>query len=591
MRAARIVWIAALGSLCACSSDDEEPSTGSAGRGNGASSTSSTQSKAGAGNGGTPSNADRAGAAGVTTGVTAGGSSAVTSTGLSNTLGGAISVGGTGTTTVTMGGTDVPGGGTTGSGGHSPGGLSNAGGMQQDGTSIPGVSAAGWTAVAGATAIGGQSNAAAGAAGAANGGAAGAPQPRCGDGHIDPNESCDGPLTTPGFACTNTCTIERVPIRSRLYGHAGTGDDNAYSAVMLPSGDAILAGDTAVSEHGQDIWAVRFDSTLEMKREWIVSGSEVHNDAAYGVAADSTGGFHLAGGIGYHSSFTGGISRDRWIRSYSAAGDETWTWHPEGLYYPDYNDDYAAGIGVQNDGTLIATGKEYDGTSWDHTWIRAFDAAHEVRWEKTYSRGTHGEFGSVVAIDHESSRVAVAGHITQNSNMTEDQFWVSVFENDGTPVFELDPDDYAGKAGVNGLAWTSDHSLFVVSRTDTSNFHWMHDLWLLKLAPNGAEICQTTVANGNPYDPVVSESLTGVVADATGNAYAIGYAYQNGSQVLWFGKFDPQCTLLWSWTHAAAEGWAQGRQILWTATGNLLLVGREQTASNGVDIWLAEMAP
>jgi hypothetical protein len=372
----------------------------------------------------------------------------------------------------------------------------------------------------------------------------------------------------------NTLVIDPVLSYSTLLGGAGT--DTATALAVEPSGATYIAGYTdsfnfptvnaaqSFTGGGNDVFVAKLSSGGNSLVYCTYLGGSA-DDRAYGIAVDSHGNAYVAGSTtsrnfpvvrGALQAQLSGY-RNGFVAKLNSAGN--------GLVYSTYlggnASDSVNGIAVDSSGAAYVVG---DTTSFSfpasgfQRGIRGGQDAFVAKLSAdgsqlvygTYLGGSGDDRGTAIALDATgtayvtgstfSTDFPVANPAQRNNSGGQDAFVARLSADGNSLLFStylggsggtvVSPEigqaiavDAAGSAYVAGVTGSTD---FPCRNAMQAVLRGFSDAFISKLTANGAFSYSTYLGGSG------AEVATGIVADASGNAYVSGYTYSTDLSVI-----------------------------------------------------------
>lgn len=283
--------------------------------------------------------------------------------------------------------------------------------------------------------------------------------------------------------------------------------------------------------------------------QWAIAAGGINNDEGQSIATDADGNVFVTGRF-QSTSITFGTTTlnnvgafDFFLAKYDANGNVLWARGAGGTA-----DDVGQSIATDVNGNVIVTGYFYsasitfgtttltNSSTADDMFVVKYDANGNVLWAQSEG-GTGYEDGKGIATDA-NGNMFLTGHFSSPSV----SFGTTTLTNPNSPAGEI----------------------FIVKYDSDGNTLW---------AQTGGQ---------SP----LTEIVTGIVTDATGNVYLTGYFYASS---VWFGtvnltkpsssesdlyvvKYDPNGDVLWA-KNEGGTGDDVGNSIATDADGNVLVTG------------------
>lgn len=342
-------------------------------------------------------------------------------------------------------------------------------------------------------------------------------------------------LSLPVFPCVAR-TDDLALVWSRTFSSPGNYADEALGLAVNPSGSLLVAG-YRTGPGGADWWMLRLDEEGGLAWSRTLDGATGLDDIAYGVAADASGGWMVAG-----KSNTV-FEQDNWEalfldREGNTLGSTTWN-------SPIGGADVARGICAIPGGDYAIVGSEAradlsEGLNWR---VRRYCSCGALAWTATL---------------------------------------------DGSA---------SGNDEANAVAVDSSGNLFVAGYEDTGAGSGGYDARLVKYSPAGEVLWSRSVAYHYPID----DFFSGVAVDSSGNVVAVGrqdrtndggqgwnwivVKYGSSGSLLWATEYDnPSLGDCWPLSPVpTVYGDDQARAVAVDARGNVIVAGGEKRLTSCTD--------
>jgi hypothetical protein len=275
-----------------------------------------------------------------------------------------------------------------------------------------------------------------------------------------------------------------APDWQRTYG--GGNDDEGYAVLQTADFGYLVAGVTSSSGAGsRDVWLIKTDS--DGIEEWNRTHGGTASDGAWSVAPTTDGGFVVAG---WTYSSGPGFLGNAWLLKTDGQGIEEWN-----RVFGGADVDRAHAVRQTPDGGYILAG--YTGSSgaglYDMLLVKT-DSLGAQEWMQTFG-GSGRDYAQSVEPTADGGYV-VAGY-TLSYGAGGDDVWLVKTDAGGDEQWSR---TYGGSASdvAYSVARTTDGGYAVAGHT-LSYGAGLHDVWLIRLAGNGA----TTVDEVSPRWPLL----------------------------------------------------------------------------------------
>ncbi|HET7543857.1 MAG TPA: SBBP repeat-containing protein [Polyangiaceae bacterium] len=384
-----------------------------------------------------------------------------------------------------------------------------------------------------------------------------------------------------GVATAGTAAADTVCADAYYRFDAATAG-GAYAVTVDSAGNVYVAGGTKGAFGGpnggtSDVFVRKFDAkggTL-----WTKQFGTSADDQATGVAVDATGNVYVTGPTYGALEGASAGSSDGFLRKLDASGTTLWT-----RQFGTVGPETPKSLVLDSSGNAYIAGSTYPtgGQGSGDPFVRKFDASGATVWAKQFG-GADEDEAMAVAVDG-SGNVYVGGYtsdlIPASSQGQRDAFvrkldstgatvWTRQFgtsENDFVYAMRVDGDGnlYAGgstgallgsasaggddgflrKFDKNGTAlWTqqfgtpTSDSSYALGVDGSNNVYAVgstmgvlsgsnaggNDIFVRKLDPSGSVLWTKQIGTAN------DDTALGAVADALGNVFVVGYAYESAS--------------------------------------------------------------
>ena len=209
-------------------------------------------------------------------------------------------------------------------------------------------------------------------------------------------------------------------------------DDSALAVVAAPSGSAYAAGYVSLPGRGKDIWIGKFSKNAALLGYVTIDGTAGADDYASGLALEPDGTLVVTG-----ATTTAGRNLDAWIGHFADSGTAftvQWLWSVT-LDGGEGDNDLVACVATDPAaGAVFVTGMVDRPTSvFGDVWTAAFSPAGALTWEQDRDfSGHYQDEGRGIAYDAAAARLAVVGSVYADDNTF--RFYTAVFENSSTTM-------------------------------------------------------------------------------------------------------------------------------------------------------------
>ncbi len=361
-----------------------------------------------------------------------------------------------------------------------------------------------------------------------------------------------------------SCTWERT------FGSAS--DDKVAAAAELPDGGFIVVGNTRQSRTGRyDAWILRVgnDGALVWHNHFGGPATDQFRDVV--VLAD---GSIVAAG---HTRSTGAGESDLWLVKLTPDGVPLF----ERTHGGPANDKVRAVARGDGDEIFVTGFTASEGAGERDLWVRRFTPDGAPVWSRTLGTARHDE-GFDLAVLADGS-VAVTGHFWTDPARGYDVA-VARLSAGGEMIWQRSLDRAPFEVGT-ALAPAPDGGLLVTGTTSVEGLR-NTDLWAIRLDADGATIWERT------YGGARSEEPWEVAAAAAGGFIVAVETFSQGvGGDIWLLRLAPDGAVIWERLFGGAL-WERPSALLETSDGGLVLGGH--TASKGAgfeDGWLLRLTP
>ncbi|MBI4862392.1 MAG: PQQ-binding-like beta-propeller repeat protein [Candidatus Riflebacteria bacterium] len=305
----------------------------------------------------------------------------------------------------------------------------------------------------------------------------------------------------------------------RTYGGAGT--DFASDVQQTADGGFVVAGaTTSFGAGGYDVWVLKLngDGSIAWQRTYGGAGSF---DEAYAVRQTTDGGFIVAGEA---NSFGSG---DFWVLKLDGDGSVAWQ-----KTYGNISIDRAAAVQQTTDGGFIVAGE--NAASGTNAWVLKLNGDGSIAWQKTYG-GADVDKANAVQQTMDGGFIVVG----EARSFGSTAFWVLKLNGNGSVAWQKTYDDLIS-FNLSGIAQavqqTSDGGFIVAGQQYNSVVNG-HPAWLLKLNADGS------VAWQKAYGPsFVEQSYFNDVQQTVDGGFIVAgqtSLFGAGGHDVWVLKLDP----------------------------------------------------
>ena len=303
--------------------------------------------------------------------------------------------------------------------------------------------------------------------------------------------------------------------------------DYAHCVAVDSSGNVFVAGYTkgafpGYTNLGSDDAFVRKYNSAGVE-QWTRQFGTSSSDAAWGVAADSSGNAYVVGGtVGAFPGYTNLGSDDAFVRKYNSAGVEQWT-----RQFGSNDRDIASGVAVNSSDNVLVAGYAFgtlpgqSSAGGEDAFVRKYNSAGIEQWTRQFgTSASDGAWG--VAVDSSGNAYVVGGTygaFPGYTNLGGDDAFLRKYNSAGveqwTRQFGTPTADEA-----YGVAVDSSGNVFVAGYTRGAFPGYTnlggYDAFVRQY--NSAGVEQRTRQFGTPDDDIAF----GVAVDSSGNVYVAG---------------------------------------------------------------------
>ncbi len=313
-------------------------------------------------------------------------------------------------------------------------------------------------------------------------------------------------------------------------------------AVASDAAGNVLETTVTVTVAEPELWPVQF-------------GNDATNDDAESITVDAEGNLYIVGKT--QAVNTPANNRDAFVMKLNSHGDQVWT-----EQIVSDSTDEAEGVATDTAGNLYVVGytqgdlegnnaggadafvAQYDSHSGEQTWIDQFGGAGRDEAE-------------AVVVDA-AGNIYIAGHTTSGSTNFDKEIFVAKYKSDGVQEWFKQFGSAANEES-NSIAVDAAGNIYIAGYTGGdlaglgSNVGGF-DIFIAKYRSNGDQEWL------EQFGSEVDDEGKGVVVDAAGNAYVIGYtrgslAYANaGNSDFVIAKYDGSGNQMWLEQFGSASG-------------------------------------
>lgn len=201
---------------------------------------------------------------------------------------------------------------------------------------------------------------------------------------------------------------------TRSYGGAAGGNDAAYGVAATSSGDLYVVGYESVVAEGTNMWLGKYDTDGNLLWSRGANGTASLDDYFIGVVVDGDDNAYVCGYAG-DVNFPWQIV----LRRYDADGNIDWTEHYLG---ETMEGAHCSGLARAPSGDLVLAGGEIQATV-RAALVRRYSAEGALRWSRTYPGGAAGpDYGRGVHVGDDET-IYVAGSLDVGADLRD--LWVA----------------------------------------------------------------------------------------------------------------------------------------------------------------------
>lgn len=347
------------------------------------------------------------------------------------------------------------------------------------------------------------------------------------------------------------------------YNGPGNNTDEAQAVAVDDFGNVYVTGYGYGSGTYYDYATVKYDPNGS--ELWVAryTWPEYGQDRAYALAVDNLGNVYVTG----YSD--GGTTNDDYATiKYDSNGNELWVARYNG---PGSSDDKATALVVDDLGCVYVTGYSYgSGTLKDYATIK-YDPNGNELWVARYDGpGSDQDHPADLALDN-LGNVYVAGdslheYATIKYDSNGNEVWVARYN--------------PGSGNVTAEALVLDHfgNVYVTGESDVWSSDTYFDYATIKYDPNGNELWVARY-NGPANGKDKAEDLA---VDYFGNVYVTGYSDDENERYDYATvKYDPNGSEMWV---ARYDGWNNsydyGRAVVIDSVGYVYVTGTAQESEH-----------
>ena len=408
--------------------------------------------------------------------------------------------------------------------------------------------------------------------------------PGCGNGMPDPGEQCDDGNEIDGDGCNDDCVVSGSILWTHTHASAA-GTDYGRGVGVDASGDAYVAGSVANAVPAEDLWFRQYTSPGGLGWTTAVDGPAAGTDRGHAIVVQDEA-IYMVGGIA--NGGTTGV--DVWVRRTDLEGNPAWTQTfssalVDGNGFPTPGNDWGHGIGIGADGNPVVGGWQAtnNGTGLN-AWLGKLDAGGAALWDATHNGDANGDDRILsVAVD---STLAVLAAGWEQTMAGGRNLWLRKYDAEGNPVWTLSRDDaeMLDDEG-HGVAVGPDDTIVVVGRegSSLSSGRW----FVGKYDADGNELWVHT-DEGSTGEGALA---CGVDVGPDGEIVVAGHETVDGINQTLIRKYLPDGTQAWTTVVEGAGGGAIGLAVAIHDDGSIYTVGGRNMGVDGMDAWIAKLAP
>jgi uncharacterized protein (DUF2249 family) len=311
--------------------------------------------------------------------------------------------------------------------------------------------------------------------------------------------------------------------------------------------------------------------TLDWKKQLGTSA----DDAASGVATDSSGNVFMAGRTGGAITGSNAGSSDAFLVKYDPSGNEVWR-----KQLGTSASDEALGVATDSSGNVFMAGYTFGAITGSNAggsdaFVVKYDPSGNEVWRKQL--GTSADDIAYEVATDSSGNVFMAGRtggaITGSNAGGSDAFVVK-YDPSGNEVWRKQLGTSAFDEAF-GVATDSSGNVFMAGRTEgaiTGSNAGSSDAFLVKYDPSGNEVWRKQLGTS------ADDQAFGVATDSSGNVFMAGYTFgaitgsNAGSSDAFLVKYDPSGNEVWrKQLGTSADDAASG--VATDSSGNVFMAG------------------
>jgi len=375
------------------------------------------------------------------------------------------------------------------------------------------------------------------------------------------------------FVCGGCVSGATAPEEEWNRTFGGYSWDQGRSVQQTTDGGYILAGFTASFGYCNgtlDAWLIKV--AMNGTEEWNRTFGGYNHDYGNSVQQTSDGGYILAGetasfGVG------GWFPNDVWLVKTAANGTEVWN-----RTYGGSSDDGGNSVQQTTDGGYIITGYTASFVAGSASvWLLKVAPNGTEEWNSTFG-GYDRDVGHSVQQTTDGGYI-VAGE-TESFGAGSADLWLLKVAPNGTEEWNSTFGGYDRDVG-HAVQQTTDGGYIVAGET-ASFGAGSADLWLLKVAPNGTEVWNSTF--GGSFD----DGGYSVQQTTDGGYIITGYTSSVSAVDVWLIKTAANGMEEWNRTFGVSTE-AVGFSVQQTTDGGYIVAGVTSSFADGGDVWLIKV--
>jgi hypothetical protein len=309
--------------------------------------------------------------------------------------------------------------------------------------------------------------------------------------------------------------------------------------------------------------------------QWTRQFGEPHLDRALAVSSDASGHIYVAGINGREVSGTSEDYGDAFLSKFDSSGVMLWN-----RQFGTPQQDSATGISADNVGNVFVVGQTRGNLGapnpgFNDAYLSNYDTSGNLLWTRQYGTSSWDE-SCCVAADGLGS-VYVAGYTSGSlfgANVGHADLFISKYDSLGNLL-------WSRQLGTTGVDYSDSLSIdgwgnVYLSGTTGGNLGAPNaghsDAFVLKFDDAGNLLWSRQVGTSN------YENTTTVTADALGNVFVSGSAYESlggpliGLEDAYLLKYDSSGSLIWTRQFGTSHQ-TNSRDIIADGMGNVYVVG------------------